>query len=795
MCPNRLVLPLFAALCIALSGGSAYAAARVPGAEAQFDTQILNARGYSTDIAAFFSKDARFLPGRHDVELVVNASARYSTNVLFDNEGAVCFDAALLTTLKLRRAPDVSDCVYGEDLWHGFHVKSDPGRFRLELTVPEDAFDPERRDNGLIAGGAAALLNYNVFAQRIDSRAGATQFFQARVEPGINIGNWIFRNRGVLASTNQGFAYRHQDASVARSVESLDAIAEFGQVSTLGDSVGGLPMLGFQIGSDSLQSAGRLTRPVQGIADSNAIVEVRQRGRVLYRTAVPPGLFTLTNIGSVAPNANLEVEITEEDGRKHRADVPVSMGYGDARQPLTWQAAVGRYRDYVDDEAGGKRRAALFATGEVSFSPLDTLRMTTSAIASPSYLQAAAQATLAAENGAWIASGLRVSRAAKIGQGHQLDLQGAMRLGTNLSGSASWTTRSRRYAGPDEGLSAQAYQDDLPRFKHSAGASLVWAHPRWGSLSYGFSYSSSFGSSGTVSHTIGAGRSFGRATVNLAAQTSSQGRSSLSVNVSLPLGGGTLNAHGLRSGEGQINFGSSYQNRLGRSGSYSLGVSGSKTDQRLSASLNMMTGYAQVGAGISQSTTQSRSLHVMGSGALVYANGVFGTASSEVGDTFAVVTVPGQSGVKVAAPSGTAITNGLGTAVVPSVRPYARATLQVDSRSLPMNVRLDTTTLDVGLRRGSVVTREIKATEMRQLLLSIRDASGAPAPVGASVLDEQGQFVGTIIGDGNFMLANDDIGKSLRLSSVNLNECRISYSAPYKFDPDQPYEEATATCE
>ncbi|PAJ77789.1 fimbrial protein [Burkholderia ubonensis] len=786
---------LFAVLCAAQNGGAAYAAAGAPAGDAQFDTQTLIARGYSADVAAFFSKDARFLPGRHDVELVVNAGRRYSANVQFDDEGAPCFDAALLTTLKLRRAPDISGCAYGEDMWQGFQIKSHPGRFRVELTVPEEAFDPERRDDGLIAGGTAALLNYNVFAQRIDSRSSANQFFQARVEPGINVGNWIFRSRGVLASTNQGFAYRHQDAYVARPVERLGAIAEFGQINTRGDSAGGLPMLGFQIGSDSLQSAGQPSRPVQGMADSNAIVEVRQRGRLVYRTAVPPGLFTLTNIGSVAPNANLEVEITEEDGRKHRVDVPVGMGYGDARQPVTWQAAVGRYRDYADGDAAGKRRASLFATGEVSFSPLDALRMTTAAIASPSYFQAAVQATLAAESGAWFASGLRASRAAEIGQGYQLDLQGSMHLGTNLSAAASWTTRTRHYASPDEGLSQWGRPADVPQFKHSAGASLVWAHPRWGSLSYGVSYSSDFGSSSSMSHTISAGRRFGRATVSLAAQMSSQGRSSISANVSIPLGGGTLNAYSARQGDGKINFGSSYQNRLGRSGSYSLGVSGSKTDQRLSASVNMMTGYAQVGAGISQSTTRSRALNVSVAGALVYTNGTFGTASSQVGDTFAVVTVPGQGGVKVAAPSGTAITNGAGTAVIPSVRPYARTMLQLDTRSLPMNVRLDTTTLDVGLRRGSVVTREIRATEMRQLLLSIRDASGAPAPVGATILGEQGQFIGTIVGDGNFMLVNDDIGKSLRLSSVNQNECRISYSAPDKFDQDQPYEEAMAVCE
>nr|WP_269767031.1 fimbria/pilus outer membrane usher protein [Burkholderia ubonensis] len=82
-----------------------------------------------------------------------------------------------------------------------------------------------------------------------------------------------------------------------------------------------------------------------------------------------------------------------------------------------------------------------------------------------------------------------------------------------------------------------------------------------------------------------------------------------------------------------------------------------------------------------------------------------------------MVNMSGQFGLYVSAPSSSAITNAGGTAVILTVDPYTEAKVQVDTRSLPPNVRLDTATLDLGPTH--VVTRRIKATEMRQLQLQL----------------------------------------------------------------------------
>ncbi|WP_313769886.1 FimD/PapC C-terminal domain-containing protein, partial [Yersinia frederiksenii] len=108
--------------------------------------------------------------------------------------------------------------------------------------------------------------------------------------------------------------------------------------------------------------------------------------------------------------------------------------------------------------------------------------------------------------------------------------------------------------------------------------------------------------------------------------------------------------------------------------------------------------------------------------------------------------------------------------------------------------RLNSTSADLMMTRGTVATRNFEATETRQLLLTIRDSNGDALPVGANVLDDKGNFLGTLIGDGNFMLENNAIGATLRVKAANRGECIVSYGVPEKFDPDTLYEVADAVC-
>ena len=211
--------------------------------------------------------------------------------------------------------------------------------------------------------------------------------------------------------------------------------------------------------------------------------------------------------------------------------------------------------------------------------------------------------------------------------------------------------------------------------------------------------------------------------------------------------------------------------------------------------MNMRTPYAQLGASVSQSTTQSRSVSVSASGGVALANGTLATTSQAIGDTFAVVTIPEQGNLRIQAPgSGSTLTNGAGNAVLPKIQPYTQSTMKVDSKSLPLNLRLDSTTANFELALGTVASQNIGATLVKQLLLTIKKANGEPIPLGSSVLDEQGRFISSVVGDGNVMLTNDLIGIPLRVKVANASECVVEYRTPETFAADALYEEADALC-
>ncbi len=52
-----------------------------------FDIKTLGGLGYSAELANFFSQQDKFLPGQHDVAIIVNANKTYHVAATFDSEG------------------------------------------------------------------------------------------------------------------------------------------------------------------------------------------------------------------------------------------------------------------------------------------------------------------------------------------------------------------------------------------------------------------------------------------------------------------------------------------------------------------------------------------------------------------------------------------------------------------------------------------------------------------------------------------------------------------------------------
>lgn len=226
-----------------------------------------------------------------------------------------------------------------------------------------------------------------------------------------------------------------------------------------------------------------------------------------------------------------------------------------------------------------------------------------------------------------------------------------------------------------------------------------------------------------------------------------------------------------------------------------MGVSRTDEQTRVNGSVNATTAYSQLMGCGSWTDENTHAMMMSASGAVVYADGLFATSAVPLADTFGVLRVPGQSGVQInTLGGGTTVTNHWGTAAIPTLPVGRKTPVELNTKNLPLNVRLGTTSFDVAVAKGTVISREVSATVMKQLLLGITLADGTPAPSGSSLVDDKGQLMGIVMGNGNAMLSNEQIGQLVRLRMSNQAECIVDYPVPPHFDPDALYEEADAVC-
>lgn len=774
-----------------------------------FDLKQLEQNGVSADVAAFFARESRFLPGTHMVDTSVNAGRRQMFPVRFDAHGDACFDSVLMAQLQLVTAADAGDaCVDLQSAFAGTRIELRPGSAQMDVDVPQSALVSARGGDGFERGGSAAVLNYDLFTQRTWNRLGGSDYLSARFETGFNAGNWAVRTRGDYLRQPSGVRFTQQDSYALRPLEQISAVFQAGQIAAMSEGYGGLPMLGVQLYSDDAQlQPTALTVPIQGIAQTHARVEVRQRGQVIHRSIVAPGPYTITDVGRVGRGADLDVEITEEDGRVERLRVPAPMEVVDAPRAPTFQFGIGRYRPYTGVVLAAP--APWLAHAGYAFDVWPGTRASVSTLLSSPLQGLHAQTSIGLGAHASAGVGLQLSNSRDHGVGHELQLQGNLALGHGITAGLSWQSRSARFRTLEDTLVAPSDAfapltdpmqspgpwsvDPVTTAQQSLGVSLSGSHARWGTLSYSGWFSRT-GNLRTSGHSLSASRRFGRANLNLSVQSSARDGVAVFANLQVPLGTGHLATRAYRYGNGNHAYGASYQNRTQGGTRYQLEASASGDDLRLGASASRQTALGAVHGGFSTSADDRRNLYASVSGGVAVAgDGTFAFSNARIGDTFALVDIPGVKGVRLSG-AGNGTSSALGTALLPTVAPYRHSQLQLDGRSLPLNRRFATTTMDLALARGTVARVRFASQEIRQLMLTITAPDGRPARVGNALYDAEGEFLGTVIGDGNAILDNAQIGQALFMET-DRGRCQVDYIAPSQFDPQHPYEEAAASCQ
>ncbi|WP_448133005.1 fimbria/pilus outer membrane usher protein [Stenotrophomonas rhizophila] len=741
-------------------------------------------------------------PGVYPLELVVNGEFRESRDITFVAApaplGAVaCLPVALVRQLGLKDAylaalgDDPAACVDVPALVDGATVSFDSGALQLLVSIPQAAqaatargyVAPGLRDHGITAAFFDYSLNHN--------RSTAQNSTSASIHAGLNLGAWRLRHRAFFSQGTYGAQHEVISSHLQRDLPAWNSQLLLGQSSTGGELFESVAFSGVRVATDDrmLPDSLRGFAPVvQGIAEGNAVVTIRQNGTVIHELTVAPGPFSIEDLYPTNFGGDLEVTVTETDGREQRFKVSFSA------VPQALRPGASRF-----SATAGALRASRRGGEDLRFAEGTYVRGLSNRFTALGGVQASDgfQAALlgGAVNTPIGAFGVDLTHSrARLSHGAQV-------TGNSLR------VNFQRYVaatGTNFGLAAHRYstQGYLTLTDFADARSDDWGYGRRARQRYQVNFSQRLGerstlslSGGHVSYWDSADRqndfqlrfqsSWRRANYGLSALRYQLGNgrqdTRYAVNVSVPLGRSpsaprlsSLVSHG----------GSGQQAQLGVNGmlgearalSYSVSASDASTGQSSSSAYAAYQGgLGNFNAGYSRSGNYS-ALALGAAGSLVlHAGGV--NLGAPVGDGFALIQADGAHGAKVGYGNATRVARN-GYALLPHVSPYRWNQIDLDPSGLPLDVELLQTSQRVAPTAGSIVRVAFNATRERTLFIDATDALGQPLPFAARVEDEAGRAFGAVGQGGVIQLRGAPAQGALIVDPDGAQRCRLEYTTP-----------------
>ncbi len=796
------------------------------GAQAAEFNEMFLKKGDGPVELSYFERGSAVAPGTYDVDVSLNQQRTKREPIQFKSGAAgdvrPVITYGLLKTLgvdvkRLEREhklePGLADDAPLDlaALVDGASTSFDVGTLTLDVTVPQiyapvqtrGYVDPSMWDEGI----TAAYSNYQAnFSHDTDS-GYRSDYAYLGLRNGLNIGAWRLRNESALSwrrgspsdiSANRSY--------VERDLQRIKGRLSAGEVYSSGEIFDSVRFLGVQVSSDTGMLPDNevgYAPVVRGIAQSNAVVEVRQNGYVIYSTSVTPGAFEFRDIYPSGSNGDLEIRIIESDGsvrtyRQSYSYLPVMIRRGTMRYAFS----AGQYRGYsqsrpkfaqgtliygVSDNLtgyggfiGSDRYAAIALgvgynsrLGGVSFDITHSQSNVTGRKASGQSFRFLYSKTLAATETTFTMVGYRYSTdgyrtfsqhvddldrqwgAGYRRQKSRVDLNVNQSLGTSGSLYASIGDTSYWNQGGSSRNIQIGYSGALKNLSYSIAA----AHTR---------ESGPFGRSDTqftasISIPIGGGTRSHRMFANTVASTSGDVSSQVGVN-------------GFLNDANTVNYSvqGDYRKRAGGSGGVGLGW-----DTPLA---KLTTNYTQSGHG--------KHVDVGAAGSIVAHRGGI-TLGQTVGETFAIAEVPGVRGARFS--SSTSIsTDRNGYAILPYAQPYRYNWLNIDTESLGFDTDLTDNAKSVVPTRGAIVKAKFAAETGRRIQFDIKTSDGGNVPFGATAYDESGKVLGMVDDASRVLVFGiEDHGRlSIRWSE---GSCDGGYALPER-KKSVAYERVAMTC-
>ncbi|WOR26260.1 fimbria/pilus outer membrane usher protein [Citrobacter braakii] len=635
---------------------------------------------------------------------------------------------------------------------------------RLNLSVPQIALyrdargyiDPSRWDDGM----PVLFTNYAFSGSQNQYDSDNTQRQYLNMQNGANIGPWRLRNYSTWTHNDNDTRWESINSWLQRDIKSLKSQLVMGESATEGTVFTSYQFTGVRLYSDEtmLPNSQRGFAPtIRGIANSSAIVTVRQNGYTLYQSNVPAGAFEINDLYPSSFSGDLDVTIEEADGSVRHFVQPFSA-LPQMQRPgyLKYSATAGRFRAASSQDSN-----------------------------EPEFLESTASYGL--NNVLTLYGGLNASqdyRALALGLGSTLGELGAVSM--DVSRADTQLDNDENYHGYSW---RTQYIKDLPE----SGTSVSVSYYRYTSSGY-FNFSDanqkdisaddrlrdeaqftvsqslfsgiSFYASGSQQKywdrggqdknlSIGLNGNLWGVSYNLSGQfTDSQDSDNdrtLSLSLSVPLDRWLSHARATWRTTDQRD----------RATQHEVGINGSMLeDRRLSYSLKQRqseggggdssslygsyrSAYGTMNAGYDYSSDSQQMSYGLSGGIVAHPHGV--TLSQPLGNAFALIDANGAAGIRVKNYPGIA-TDYFGYAIIPYLTAYQENAISLDTTMMPDNVDVTETVRTVVPNRGAAVTAHFIAQTGYRVLLKLTDARGNALPFGAvassqtqqSIVDEGG---------------------------------------------------------
>lgn len=676
-------------------------------------------------------------------------------------------------------------------------VKFDFPQQRLDISIPQIAMQPKARgyvDPSLWNEGVPAfLMNYTLnggknwqSGQEASSGSEQTNLF-ANVSGGFNWDAWRLRSdmtytyndikmNGYGSASEQKTRFNH--IYLQRDLQRLRSEFLVGESNAGNDVFDSIPFRGIKVNSseDMLPTSLRGFAPlITGIAQSNARVTVSQNGNVVYQTFVPPGPFRIDDLYQTGQGGDLTVTITEANGSVRTQTVAFSsLPLMQRPGGFKYEVTAGRYNGGI---TVGSREADFALATLIYGLPYD-ITLYGGGLFAKDYTSFVFGSGLSLGAFGALSADVTTSKtqfqsqdSSQSGNSYRVRYsKSLLQTGTSVDLTAYRYSTKNYYSFADYNNTGYRLSDDQ----------VPWAMGRQRS-NFQIRVSQQLGSHGAVylsgsrndywendqiNNTLSAGYSSSFKGVNYSVAYSidrikgdgdwPQNRQ-MSFNMQIPF---SLFSNASLASRSYASYQMSHDNQ-GRI-QQQAGINGTAFDDRLSynimqgasntknsnnsSTLNLgyqgSQGSATVGYGYSN---QYRSLNMSANGGVVvHPHGI--TFSQTLGSSVAIVEAPDAAGTSVM--SGNVETDSRGYAVVPYLSNYQRNTISLNPATLPDDVDITQSSLDVYPTKGAVVIAKFATRVGSQALITL-SKNGTYLPFGTLVsVDGEAENNNTgIVGD------------------------------------------------